>query len=196
MWHFCNIFISRGRTNDANVTFASFYDKITLYGGKIMHTEERTFVAIKPDGVKRGLIGNIIKRFEEKGYKIIGLKMLQVTEKMAAEHYAEHEGKPFYPRLIKFIQSGPIVAMVLQGYNAVQGARQMMGKTDPSDAELGTIRADFGLLKEYNIVHGSDSIESAKREIDIFFKPEELCDNWKNMAELVIERLQANEQRM
>ena len=161
-----------------------------------MHTEERTFVAIKPDGVKRGLIGNIIKRFEEKGYKIIGLKMLQVTEKMAAEHYAEHEGKPFYPRLIKFIQSGPIVAMVLQGCNAVQGARQMMGKTDPNDAEVGTIRADFGLLKEYNIVHGSDSIESAKREINIFFRPEELYDDWKNMAELVIERLQANEQRM
>ena len=108
-----------------------------------MHTEERTFIAVKPDGVQRGLIGEVIKRFEAKGFKVIGLKMLNVSSEQAAAHYAEHFGKPFYPRLIQYIQSGPIVAMVIQGYNAVAGARHLMGSTDPNQAEVGTIRADF-----------------------------------------------------
>ncbi len=155
---------------------------------------ERTFVAVKPDGVKRGLIGEVIRRFEEKGYKVIGLKMLKVTREQAQAHYGEHEGKPFYERLVKYIQSGPIVGMVLEGHQAIAGARHMMGKTDPLDADMGTIRADYALVKEYNIVHGSDSVESAEREINIYFRPEEICDNWSNMAELVIECLRANEQ--
>ena len=154
-----------------------------------MRPEERTFVAIKPDGVKRGIIGKIISRFEDKGFKIVGMKLLQVTPEMAAEHYAEHVGKPFYPRLIRYIQSGPVVAMVLEGYNAVQAARHLMGKTNPNEAEVGTIRSDFAMVMEYNVVHGSDSVESAKREIDIYFKPEELCENYKNMSELVVEDL-------
>ena len=152
------------------------------------HTEERTFIAIKPDAVIRGLTSTILKRFEDKGYKIIGLKMLMVTKEQAAQHYAEHYGKPFYDRLIKYIQSGPIVAMVLQGYNVIKGARQLMGATDPAEAQVGTIRADFAQLKEYNSVHGSDSAESAAREIAIYFKPEELCTDWKNMTDLVPER--------
>ena len=148
--------------------------------------EERTFIAVKPDGVKRGLVGEIIRRFENKGFKLIGLKMLDVTPEMAKQHYGEHEGKPFYPRLIRYIQSGPIVAMVWKGYNVIKGARHLMGKTDPSEAEVGTIRADYALIMEYNVVHGSDSVESAEREISIYFNKDEICDEYENMAESVI----------
>ncbi len=146
---------------------------------------ERTFVAIKPDAVKRGLIGRIIKRFENKGYKIIGLKMVHPTIEMAQEHYKEHIGKPFYPRLIKYITSGPIIAMVLEGENIVEGTRHMMGSTRPNDAEVGTIRADFAQTMEFNVVHGSDSVESSEREIKIYFKSEELCTDWKTIMEIV-----------
>lgn len=156
-----------------------------------MHTEEKTFVAVKPDGVRRGLVGEVLRRFEAKGYKIIGLKMLQVDDKLAAAHYAEHEGKPFYPRLIKYLQSGPIVAIALRGYNVVAGVRHMMGATDPDKAEVGTLRADFAQVKEYNIVHGSDSIESAERELALYFRPEELIEGSKSMSELVVESLDA-----
>ena len=158
----------------------------------MLHTEERTFVAVKPDGVQRGLTGEIIKRFEMKGYKIIGLKLLQVSDAQAKAHYAEHEGKPFYPRLIRYIQSGPIVAMVVQGYNAVAGVRHLMGATAPDNAEVGTIRADYAQVMEYNVVHGSDSVESAEREISIYFNKEELYPERKCMSELVIESLDAD----
>lgn len=153
-----------------------------------MHsTEERTFVAIKPDAVKRGLIGRIIKRIENKGYKIVGLKMLNVTKELAEQHYAEHLGKSFYNRLITYISSGPIIAMVLQGDNTVVGMRKLMGSTLPTDAEVGTLRADFAQTMEFNVIHGSDSVESAQREINLYFKPEELCPGWKTMLELVME---------
>lgn len=152
----------------------------------MLSNEERTFFAIKPDGVKRGLIGRIISKIEDKGYKIVGLKMLQVTEELAAKHYAEHVGKPFYPPLIKFITSGPIIAMVLQGENAIAGVRQFMGKTDPNAAEIGSIRGDFAQVMRYNTVHGSDSKESAEREIGLYFKPEEICDNWDTALELIM----------
>lgn len=157
-----------------------------------MHTEERTFVAVKPDGVRRGLVGEVLRRFETKGYKVIGLKMLQVSNELAAAHYAEHEGKPFYPRLLRYIQSGPVVAIALQGYNVVAGARHMMGATDPDKAEVGTIRADFAQVMEYNIVHGSDSLESAERELALYFRPEELIEGSKSMSELVVESLDAD----
>lgn len=157
-----------------------------------MRTEERTFIAVKPDGVQRGLIGEIVRRFEQKGYKVIGLKMLHVTDEQAKAHYAEHEGKPFYPRLIRYIQSGPIVAMVVQGYNAVAGSRHIMGSTNPDTAEVGTIRADFAQVMEYNIVHGSDSVESADREIKIYFNENELFPEGKCMSELVVESLDAD----
>lgn len=147
---------------------------------------ERTFIAIKPDGVKRGFIGKILQRFEDKSYKIVALKMLNVTLEQAKKHYAEHEGKPFYPSLIEYITSGPVVAMVLEGENVINGSRHIMGKTNPDEADVGTIRGDFAQVKEYNIVHGSDSIESAKREIAIYFSEDELCENYKTMLEIVM----------
>ena len=147
---------------------------------------ERTFIAIKPDGVKRGFIGKILQRFEDKSYKIVALKMLNVTKKKKKKHYAEHEGKAFYPSLIEYITSGPVVAMVLEGENVVAGARHIMGKTNPDEADVGTIRGDFAQAKEYNIVHGSDSVESAKREIAIYFSEDEMCENYKTMLEIVM----------
>lgn len=152
-------------------------------------TLERTFIAIKPDGVKRGLIGEILKRFESRGYKIIGLKMLQVTPEQAAAHYAEHVGKPFYDGLVKFITSAPIVAIALEGEDVVNQARRIMGATDPNKAEIGTIRADFGQAMNRNIIHGSDSVESAERELAIYFKQSELMSNTKNNFDYVIESL-------
>ena len=138
-----------------------------------MKAEERTFVAIKPDGVKRGLIGKILSRFEDKGFKIVGMKLLQVTPELAAKHYEEHVGKPFYNRLIHFITSGPIVAMVVEGYEAVESVRHMVGATSPLKADVGTIRADFAQIMEYNVVHASDSNESANREIALYFRSED-----------------------
>lgn len=154
-----------------------------------MQLEERTFIAVKPDGVKRGLVGEIISRFERKGFKLIGMKLLTVTPEMAEKHYGEHKGKSFYTRLVEYIQSGPIVAMVWKGYDVVKGSRMLMGSTKPNEAAPGTIRADYALVKEYNVVHGSDSVESAEREIAIYFEPDEIVDNWENMAELVIDKL-------
>lgn len=147
---------------------------------------ERTFIALKPDAVKRGLIGEILKRFENKGYKIIGLKMMNVSLERAKKHYEEHYGKPFYNRLIEYITSGPVVAMVLEGENVVAGARHLMGITKPDEADVGSIRADYAMTTEYNTVHGSDSVASAKREIGIFFTEDELCANWKTALELVM----------
>ena len=148
--------------------------------------KEMTFIAIKPDAVQRALIGRIIARIEEKGYKIVALKMLQVTKEQAAAHYAEHVGKPFYPSLVKFIMSAPIVAMVVEGEDAILGMRQIMGKTNPSNADVGTIRGDFSPEMSYNVIHGSDGPESAEREIAIYFKTEEICE-WKTMFEIVKE---------
>ena len=130
---------------------------------------ERTFIAIKPDAVQRGLIGEILQRFEKKGFKIIGLKFVQLDRETAEKHYAEHVGKPFYEKLVRFITSGPIVVMAVKGKNAVEVSRRMMGATDPSKADVGTIRADFAQILERNVIHGSDSKESAEREIKIHF---------------------------
>lgn len=139
---------------------------------------ERTFVAVKPDAVQRGLIGEVIKRFERKGFKIIGLKMMQLDEATAKRHYAEHVGKPFFDNLIDFITSGPIVAMVLKGIDVIEQSRHLMGVTDPRKAAAGTIRGDYAQITERNIVHGSDSVASAEREIGIFFKESELTTAW------------------
>ena len=146
---------------------------------------ERTFIAIKPDGVKRSLIGRIISEFEDKGYKITGLKMLAPSLEQAEKHYAEHKGKPFYPRLIKYIMSGPVIAMVVEGENVIKESRKMMGSTKPEEAEAGTIRFKYAISKEYNIIHGSDSPESAEREISIYFKENELCEDWNTMLEMI-----------
>lgn len=139
---------------------------------------ERTFVAIKPDAVQRGLISKILERFEQNGFRIIGLKLMQLDVATAEKHYAEHYGKSFFKDLVDFITSGPIVAIALEGDNAVKTARKLIGSTNPQDANPGTIRADFGQIMGRNIIHGSDSIESAKRELSIFFRNEELIQNF------------------
>ncbi len=137
---------------------------------------ERTFIAVKPDGVQRGLVGTILKKFEEKGYKLVGLKLLQVSQELAQTHYGEHKGKPFFDGLVKFITSGPVVAFVVEGNDVVVTARKMIGATKPSDSAIGTIRGDYGVDIGRNIIHGSDSPESAEREISLWFKPEELTE--------------------
>ena len=150
---------------------------------------ERTFVAIKPDGVKRGLIGKILQRFEDKSYKIVGLKLINVTPEIAAKHYEEHLGKPFYTTLIKFITMGPIVAMAIEGKNAIKGVRHLVGKTNPDEADDGSIRADLSSYSTTNLVHASDSQESAQRELNLYFTENEICTNYKNMFEIVLDEL-------
>lgn len=135
---------------------------------------ERTFSMIKPEGVQRGLVGTILARLERKGYRIVALKMLRLTPELAARHYAEHQGKPFYQDLINHITSGPVVAMVLEGPEVIAGLRQMMGATNPQEALPGTIRGDFALEMSYNVIHGADSPASAQREIALYFTPAEL----------------------
>ncbi|HAR62220.1 MAG: nucleoside-diphosphate kinase [Candidatus Margulisiibacteriota bacterium] len=135
---------------------------------------ERTFVMIKPDAVSRGLSGSIINRFEQRNIKIVAMKMMILSESFAAIHYAEHVGKSFYDELISFITSGPVLAMVLESPNVISIARAMMGKTNSADAAPGTIRGDYSMSNQQNIIHGSDSFESAQREISHFFKNEEI----------------------
>ena len=137
---------------------------------------ERTLVLLKPDAVQRRLVGRIISRFEDKGLKIVGMKLMQVTQELAERHYAEHREKPFFSELVSFITSSPIVAMVVEGPGAINEVRRLMGKTDPREAAPGTIRGDYGLSITQNLVHGSDSPESAAREIPIFFSEGELLD--------------------
>lgn len=134
----------------------------------------RTFAMVKPDGVEKGLVGEIISRFEKKGLKIVALKIMKITPELAEKHYSEHKGKPFFADLVNFITSGPVAAMVLEGENVIPTVRTMMGATNPQDAAPGTIRGDFALTIDENIIHGSDSPESAMREIGIFFKEEEI----------------------
>ncbi|MCW1967220.1 MAG: nucleoside-diphosphate kinase [Anaerolineae bacterium] len=135
---------------------------------------ERTLIIIKPDGVQRALVGNVISRFEQRGLRIAGMKLIQISRELAEEHYAEHKGKGFFEPTVKFITSSPVVVMCLEGANAVVAARQTMGATRPPEAAPGTIRADLGLDVSRNIVHGSDKPETAEREIKLYFKPEEL----------------------
>lgn len=135
---------------------------------------ERTFVMVKPNGVGRGLVGEVIARFERRGFTLCGLKALRIDRDLAERHYAEHVEKPFFESLAAFITSGPVVAMVWEGREAVAVARAMMGVTDSAQAAPGTIRGDFSLSKEENVVHGSDSPESAVREISLFFAEDEL----------------------
>lgn len=130
----------------------------------------RTFVMIKPDGVKRNLIGEIVARFERKGFKIEAAKLMQVDRSLAERHYAEHKERPFFGDLVNFITSGPVFAMVLEGNDAVQNARSLIGKTNPTEAAPGTIRGDYATEVSSNIIHGSDSDESAAREIKLFFE--------------------------
>lgn len=137
---------------------------------------ERTYVMVKPDGVQRNLAGEIISRFEKKGYKIVGLKMLQLDRAKAEEHYAEHIGKPFFEALATYITSGPVIAMVLEGKDVVAAARAMNGSTNPANAGPGTIRGDYAIEVGRNVIHASDSVESAAREIAIYFAEGELSE--------------------
>jgi nucleoside-diphosphate kinase len=135
---------------------------------------ERTFIAIKPDGVQRALVGQIISRFEAKGFTLVGLKLMKVSKELAEEHYGEHKEKPFFPGLVEFITSGPLVAMVWEGNGVVAAARKMIGATKPLESDPGTIRGDFGVDMGRNIIHGSDAVDTAEREIKLWFKEEEL----------------------
>lgn len=137
---------------------------------------ERTFLMIKPDGVQRGLIGDIVKRFEQKGFQLVGAKLVQMTEQQVEVHYQEHVGKDFYARLVTFITSGPVFAMVWQGDGVIALSRQMIGKTSALDAAPGTIRGDYAIHTNLNLIHGSDSPESAQREIANFFNEQELIN--------------------
>ena len=135
---------------------------------------ERSLVLIKPDAIQRGLAGEIISRLEKKGLKMVAMKMLRMDKDLAQRHYAVHKGKAFFNDLVNFITSSPIIAIVFQGKNAVEIIRQMMGETDPAKAHSGTIRGDFGIDIGHNLVHGSDSLENASKEIDLFFSAEEI----------------------
>jgi nucleoside-diphosphate kinase len=140
-----------------------------------MKKKEQTFLMVKPDGVKRGLVGNIISRMESKGLKLVAMKMMHINPELASRHYGEHKGKPFYDGLIEFITSAPVVAMIWEGDDAVEMARSMIGATDPRKAAPGSMRGDLAVFTGKNIVHGSDSVESAIREIGLFFIKEEYC---------------------
>jgi nucleoside-diphosphate kinase len=137
---------------------------------------EKTFLMVKPDGVQRGLIGEIVKRFELKGFQLVGSKLMVITREQAEFHYAEHKGKPFYDDLVSFITSGPVFAMVWQADQVIALSRIVVGKTNTLDAVPGTIRGDFALHTNRNLIHGSDSPENAEREINNFFKPEEIME--------------------
>jgi nucleoside-diphosphate kinase len=139
---------------------------------------ERTFIAIKPDGVQRHLVGEIIHRFEAKGFTLVGLKMMKVSRELAEKHYEVHQGKAFFSGLIDFITSAPVIAMVWEGENVVTAARNLIGATNPTTANTGSIRGDFGVSIGRNLIHGSDAIETAKTEITLWFKDEELV-NWE-----------------
>src|ERR1700690_4381142 len=139
---------------------------------------ERTLIILKPDAVQRGLCGQIIDRFEKKGLQIIGLKLMKISKSLAETHYQPHKGKPFYDGLVNFMTSSPVIVVALSGKEAIAVARKMMGATFGSKAEPGSIRGDFGVSNAFNLIHGSDSPESALRELGLFFKPEELLD-WK-----------------
>ncbi|MBI2936147.1 MAG: nucleoside-diphosphate kinase [Chloroflexi bacterium] len=141
-----------------------------------MAKEQRTLILIKPDALQRGLAGAIISRLEQRGLKMVGMKLLKVDLSLAQRHYAAHQGKPFFKGLVEFITSSPVMAMVLQGKDAIEVVRQAMGSTDPVKAAPGTIRGDWGLAIGRNLIHGSDSPEAAEKEISLFFSPEELVD--------------------
>ncbi|QKS71093.1 nucleoside-diphosphate kinase [Paenalkalicoccus suaedae] len=135
---------------------------------------QRTFIMVKPDGVERQLIAPVLAKFQQKGFTLVGAKLMQLSKEHAEAHYAEHKERPFFPDLIEFITSGPVFAMAWEGDGVIDEARKLIGKTDPKEAAPGTIRGDFAIEKSKNIVHGSDSIESAERELALFFEQSEL----------------------
>ena len=145
-------------------------------------TMERTLILLKPDAVQRGLVGDVLGRFEKKGLKIAGMKLMQITPELAAKHYEQHKERPFYQGLVNFMTSSPVVALALEGIGAIAVCRKIMGATFGSDAEAGTIRGDYCIDVGRNICHGSDAVDSANKEIALWFTPEELCD-WQSHSE-------------
>ncbi|KAF7664502.1 hypothetical protein LDENG_00175080, partial [Lucifuga dentata] len=135
---------------------------------------ERTLIVVKPDGVQRRLVGQVIQRFERRGFKLVGLKMLQVSEDLLSQHYCQLRMKPFYPSLLQYMTSGPVVVMVWEGHNVVQTSRVMVGQTNPAEAQAGTVRGDFSIHVSRNVVHASDSLEGAQREVQLWFQGQEL----------------------
>jgi len=148
---------------------------------KMAEYTERTFIMIKPDGVQRGLVGDIIKRFEQKGFKLVAMKFMQASEEHLRKHYADLSERPFFPGLVKYMASGPVVPMVWEGLNVVKTGRVMLGETNPKDSKPGTIRGDFAIQVGRNICHGSDAVESAEKEIKLWFSDVELT-SWKPAA--------------
>lgn len=148
---------------------------------------ERSYVMIKPDGVQRGLVGEILGRFEKKGFTVKGLKMFQCPKELAMEHYKDLSSKPFYGALVDYITSGPVVCIALEGDGVVKSARKIIGVTNPLEAEPGTIRGDFAIQVGRNVVHGSDSAENGEREIGLWFNAEELCEWEPTMTPWIIE---------
>src|SRR5574341_2585879 len=148
---------------------------------------ERTLILVKPDGMQRGRAGEILSRLERRGLRIVGLRMFEMSDALARRHYAEHEGKPFFDGLITYITSGPIIAAVLEGTGAVDAVRKTMGATNPAKAEPGTIRGDLGLEMGRNLIHGSDSLESARREIALFFGDGEIHDYQRDIDRWIFE---------
>jgi nucleoside-diphosphate kinase len=144
---------------------------------------ERTLIILKPDAVQRGLVGEIVTRFEMKGIQIVGAKFMKIAPSLAEQHYAPHKGKPFYEGLVKFMTSSPVLVLALAGKDVINISRKMMGATFGSKAEPGTIRGDFGVSNSFNLIHGSDSAESAQRELGLFFKSDELMD-WKPASQV------------
>lgn len=139
---------------------------------------ERTFLMVKPDGVQRNLVGEVIRRLETKGFTLVGLKLMNVSRELAEQHYAVHKERPFFPGLVEFIISGPVVAMVWEGNGVIASARKLIGATNPLNAEPGTIRGDYGVTVGRNLIHGSDAPETAQYEIGLWFKEEELV-SWQ-----------------
>lgn len=150
-------------------------------------SQERTFIAVKPDGVQRGLTSQVISRFERRGYKLVAIKLVQPTQELLREHYAEHVNKPFFPKMAAFMSSGPVMAMVWEGKDVVAQGRVMLGATDPLKSAPGTIRGDFGIDLGRNVCHGSDSTTSAEREIGLWFRPDELVQWTSNSAKWLYE---------
>lgn len=148
---------------------------------------ERTLVLVKPDGVQRGLVGEVITRLERRGLKLAGLKLMQVSDELARQHYGEHVDRPFFPGLVSFITSSPIVAMVWEANNAVEIVRNTMGQTNPVNSAAGTIRGDLGIDIGRNLVHGSDSPESAEREVNLFFRAEEILSYDRAVEPWIVE---------
>ncbi|GAB6029061.1 Nucleoside diphosphate kinase B [Chamberlinius hualienensis] len=164
------------------MVIASILVFVSFFCPKMAANRERTFICVKPDGVQRGLVGEIIKRFEQKGFKLVAMKFMQATEDHLKKHYADLASRPFFPGLVKYMASGPVVPIVFEGLNVVKTGRQMLGETNPADSKPGTIRGDFCIQVGRNIIHGSDSVESANKEIALWFKPEELV-SWQPVAE-------------